>query len=124
MGSREVRTWAELLRLLAHPTRLAILAELLDGVKCVNDMADLLARPQPNVSQHLMALRESGLVECRHDGVFRCYYVTKPDLVRDLLQVLSKERSVVSPSPEDFARARQKGRGKHGRRSAGRVGNL
>ena len=112
---------ADLLRALAHPTRLAILAELLKGVKCVNDMAELLDRPQPNVSQHLMALRESGLVECRHDGVFRCYYLTRPGLVQDLLNVLGREYPVVRPSPEELERAREKRRQRRRRRRAART---
>jgi DNA-binding transcriptional ArsR family regulator len=106
MQTADARRGADLLKVLSHATRLAILAELLKGVKCVNDMADLLARPQPNVSQHLMALRESGLVDCRHDGVFRCYYLPKPGLVQDLIHVLGKAYPVRTPSPEELARAR------------------
>jgi ArsR family transcriptional regulator len=115
---------ADLLKVLSHPTRLAILAELLKGVKCVNDMAELLARPQANVSQHLMALRESGLVECRHDGLFRCYYLTRPGLVHDLLEVLGKAYPVIAPSAEELARAREKGRRRRRRRRAGRAAKV
>lgn len=124
MRSSDAHTWADLLKVLSHPTRLAILAELLEGVKCVNDMADLLSRPQPNVSQHLMALRESGLVECQHDGLFRCYYVTRPGLVQALIEALGEEYTVVRPSREEFARARSKGRKRRERRSAGRTANV
>jgi len=83
--------WAQLLKVLGHPTRLMILGELLKGAKCVNAMSELLDRPQPNVSQHLMALRESGLVGFSRDGVSRCYYLARPDLVRGLFDLLEQE---------------------------------
>lgn len=91
MDDDEARTRADLLKVLGHPTRLMILNELLRGTKCVNDMSDLLDRPQPNVSQHLMALRESGLVGFSRDGVSRCYYLARPDLVRGLFDLLERE---------------------------------
>lgn len=50
IGTEEVAQCARLLRILAHPTRLMILAELLEAEKCVGDIQDLLAVPQPNVS--------------------------------------------------------------------------
>lgn len=42
------RSVAELLKAFSHPTRLAILQELLDGPKCVTDMEELLPARQAN----------------------------------------------------------------------------
>ena len=98
MGTRKTDEWARKLRVLSHPTRLMILEELLKGVKCVNEMTELLELPQPNVSQHLMALREAGLVQCRRHGLFRCYYLPKPALVRGLFDVIGKDYRAVVPS--------------------------
>jgi len=87
----QASAWSQLLKVFGHPTRLMILGELLKGGKCVNDMSELLDRPQPNVSQHLMALRESGLVGFSRDGVSRCYFLARPDLVRGLFNLLEQE---------------------------------
>jgi len=87
----EALAWSQRLKLFGHPTRLMILWELLKGGKCVNDMSELLDRPQPNVSQHLMALREGGLVGFSRDGVSRCYFLARPDLVRGLFNLLEQE---------------------------------
>jgi ArsR family transcriptional regulator len=50
----------EVLKITAHPVRIAILKELLKGVKCVSDFQDFLSISQPNISQHLSALRHAG----------------------------------------------------------------
>ncbi len=64
---------AKLLSMLAHPTRLQIL-ELLRGKEmCVCDLQAVLRQRQACVSQHLMVLREAGLVTCRKAGL-RVYY--------------------------------------------------
>jgi len=91
MKDEQAVAWAGLLKAFAHPTRLVILHALLRGTTCVTDMTELLGRPQPNVSQHLMALRESGLVGCYREGVSRCYYLARPELVRGLFDVLDQD---------------------------------
>ena len=95
MQAEAISTWAGLLKVIAHPTRLMILAELMEAEKCVNDIRDLLAVRQPNVSQHLAVLKESGLVSSRKDGVRRCYHLVNPPLIRGLLALLSRYH----PSP-------------------------
>lgn len=67
-GSSDSRAAAELLKAFSHPTRLAILQELLDGPKCVTDMEELLPARQANISQHLAVLRHSQLVDYAQDG--------------------------------------------------------
>ena len=64
---------AELLNALAHPIRLQILDLLRQGELCVCDLQLTLQRRQAYVSQHLMALREAGIVTCRKEGL-RVYY--------------------------------------------------
>ena len=91
MKDEQAVTWAGVLKAFAHPTRLMILRQLLGGTTCVTAMTELLDRPQPNVSQHLTALRESGLVGCYREGVSRCYYLARPELVRGLLDLLLQE---------------------------------
>lgn len=89
MKNLETRERAELLRQLGHPTRLAILQELLGGVKCVTDIRDLLDVAQPNISQHLAVLRQHHIVDYYEDGPLRCYYLRRPSLVKALTRFLS-----------------------------------
>ncbi|MHB1010768.1 MAG: ArsR/SmtB family transcription factor [Propionibacteriaceae bacterium] len=63
----------EVLKLLADPTRLAILA-LLDGAELsVGAIAAQLNRPVHGVSQHLAKLRSGRLVSTRRDGTSIIY---------------------------------------------------
>lgn len=64
----EVDAAASVLKLLADPTRLAILAMLDDRELAVGAIAEALERPLPAVSQHLAKLRAHGLVVARRDG--------------------------------------------------------
>jgi DNA-binding transcriptional ArsR family regulator len=58
---------------IADPTRRQILALLRDGELPVGALVATLKLPQPNVSKHLSALREAGLVRIRVDGPKRFY---------------------------------------------------
>lgn len=86
----EMRLHADYLRILAHPTRLLILESLTGGVKCVNELHELLAVQQPNVSQHLAALKEKGIVVSHKDGTRRCYHLARPAMVKNLLALLRR----------------------------------
>ncbi len=70
----------QLYKLLAHPTRLAILGILRDGEQCVCHMEAHLGLRQAHISQHLMLLREAGLVSDRRDGWNIFYQVTQPEI--------------------------------------------
>jgi DNA-binding transcriptional ArsR family regulator len=88
----------ELLKVIAHPVRIRILEELVKGVKCVSDFEDFLELRQPNISQHLSLLRQSGIVDYYVDGRLRCYFLVDP-LVPDLLAVLEKDYHEMLPRP-------------------------
>ena len=104
MNNLNLKQRAEILRTLAHPTRLAILEELSQGAKCVTDIRDLLDISQPNVSQHLMALRRERIVDFHEDGKLRCYYITRPKLVKGFLRFMSGEYPVVTRSAKSVRR--------------------
>ena len=93
--SLEPRGAAELLKAFSHATRLAILQELLAGPKCVTDMEELLPARQANISQHLAVLRHAKLVDYAQDGSLRCYYLSRPQLVKDLLKLVGRGDPVV-----------------------------
>lgn len=80
-GIPNMATWqssARLFKLMGHPVRLAILAVLRDGEQCVCHMEAVLGQRQASISQHLMALREAGLVQDRRDGPNVFYRVAQP----------------------------------------------
>jgi DNA-binding transcriptional ArsR family regulator len=89
----------EIIKTMAHPVRISILEELSKGVKCVSDFQDFLDISQPNISQHLSALRRAGLIDFFIDGRLRCYFLKNP-IVPDLLEVLKKDYTEDLPGPE------------------------
>ena len=74
------KTQAQLFKALMHPTRLAILEELRGGEQCVCHMEAVFGLRQAYISQHLMVLRDAGLVIDRRDGWNIYYRVTKPQV--------------------------------------------
>jgi DNA-binding transcriptional ArsR family regulator len=71
---------ANLFKALMHPARLSILEILRDGEQCVCHLEAVLGYRQAYISQHLMFLREAGLVEDRRDGTRIFYRVIKPEV--------------------------------------------
>jgi DNA-binding transcriptional ArsR family regulator len=71
---------ANLFKALMHPARLSILEILRDGEQCVCHLEAVLGCRQAYISQHLMFLREAGLVEDRRDGNRIYYRVIKPEI--------------------------------------------
>jgi DNA-binding transcriptional ArsR family regulator len=69
---------AVLFKALTHPARLQILEILREGEQCVCHMEAQLGYRQAYISQHLMVLREAGLVEDRRDGWNIFYRVVEP----------------------------------------------
>ncbi|WP_166905352.1 metalloregulator ArsR/SmtB family transcription factor [Mycobacterium sp. DL440] len=69
LPSREVLdTAGELLRALAAPLRIAIVLQLQQSQRCVHELVDALAVPQPLVSQHLRILKQAGVVASERAG--------------------------------------------------------
>jgi ArsR family transcriptional regulator len=89
----------EILKIVSHPVRIAILQELAEGVKCVSDLREFLDVSQPNISQHLSALRHDGIIDYFVDGRLRCYFLKSP-LILDLIGILKKDYPCELPGPE------------------------
>lgn len=91
MYSQVFELHAELLKALAHPRRLEIVQLLREQELCVSDIYEMLDLPQANISQHLMILREAGVVETRREGKQVLYTIAHPkisdasDLLREVL---------------------------------------
>jgi DNA-binding transcriptional ArsR family regulator len=77
-----IRLQAEVLRVLANPSRLELLHLLARGPTEVGRLAALIGASQPNVSQHLAILRSAGLVEPDRHGREIRYRLTDPDVLR------------------------------------------
>lgn len=83
---------SELLKALADPTRLSMMASLsraADAV-CICDFTAAFGLSQPTISHHMAKLRLAGLVESRRRGVW-VYYRMREDispLARRLLESL------------------------------------
>jgi len=110
-GKPDFSAAATRLKLLGHPVRLALLAELARHPKCVSDIRDLLDIAQANVSQHLAALRAAGIVACHEQGNVRCYYLLRPELVHDVLRLAHEQYPIVRQTPDQVQTAADK-RGK------------
>jgi DNA-binding transcriptional ArsR family regulator len=79
---------AQILKALAHPTRLMIVEKLLEDQCCVNDIKDLFDATQPSISQHLNILKYSGIVDFRKNGNLRCYFLKEKDKIEKIIQTL------------------------------------
>jgi ArsR family transcriptional regulator len=81
---------AELLKVLAHPVRLCIIAGLLHGGSCnVSHMQECLRVPQSTLSQHLQKLRMAGIVAGERNGTEICYHVCSRPAARIVETILA-----------------------------------
>ena len=84
------RKAANILKAIAHPTRLMILDALCKKNECVREFEEDIKKRQANISQHLAILRSAGLIDYTQDGKRRCYYLKKPELVKSILNCIRK----------------------------------
>jgi len=79
------RLVVEMLKVIAHPLRLRIVAVLVDGESHVSGLARTLGVGQARISQQLRILRMSGLIASRRDSGFVVYRMLEPH-IKELLQ--------------------------------------
>lgn len=80
---------ADVLKAVAHPLRIRIVALLCRGEHHVNGLAEALDAPQPIVSQQLRILRARGLVAATRENGFARYRLAEPAL-RELVCCMEK----------------------------------
>ena len=85
----------KIMKALCHPTRVAILEILRDGEQCVCHMEAILKLRQAYISQQLMVLRDTGLLQDRRDGWNIFYSVIRPEIY----DVLDAAHKMVGPAP-------------------------
>jgi DNA-binding transcriptional ArsR family regulator len=78
---------SELLKAIAHPVRIEIIARLkADGCN-VSEIQKNLGLPQSTVSQHLKILRNAGVLSSRREGNKVCYTIEKKEVL-EIIRIL------------------------------------
>lgn len=95
---------AEKFRMLADPTRLAILRVLMEGERNVTQVVEETGRNQANVSKHLKMLAETGLVARRKDGL-QVFYALDDPLVGRLCKLVCE--TIVEEAREEMERRKR-----------------
>jgi ArsR family transcriptional regulator len=86
----ELLSNAELLKVLGHPERLAIVLLTLTEEKCVKELVEALGISQPKVSQHVGLMKELGILSFRKEGTKVLYRVCNGKVKR-IVEVLFGE---------------------------------
>ena len=84
MRSFEKQT-SKVLSVLGNAFRVRLILALGDQEACVCHLEKLLKKRQAYISQHLMVLREAGLLDTRRDGKY-IYYRLSSDKAKDIIQ--------------------------------------
>lgn len=84
------RDTAEVLKALAEPTRLSMVAALWEAQApvCVCDFTATFELSQPTISHHMARLKAAGLVESTKQGIW-IYYRLRTDLAPGTARILS-----------------------------------
>ena len=88
-------------RMLADPTRLAILRTLMRGERNVTQVVEETGRNQANVSKHLKMLVEAGLATRRKEGL-QVFYTLDDPLVERLCKLVCE--TIVEEAQQEMAR--------------------
>lgn len=79
---------ADVLKALAHPTRLTMVEALANGEKCVCELNEFFAADHSTISKHLTILKLSGLVSDRKDGL-KVYYRLECPCIMDFIKCIT-----------------------------------
>lgn len=72
---------AQLLKSMAHPTRLMILHFLEGGEKTVTELMEIASVSQSNLSQHLALMKQQKIITARRDGAIVYYQIASSKIV-------------------------------------------
>ncbi|MBK7944099.1 MAG: helix-turn-helix transcriptional regulator [Flavobacteriales bacterium] len=83
IGAEKLNKASELLRVAAHPQRLAILDALGQEKRlCNRELQALLGIEQAILSQHLTLMRDRGLLHCEKDGKYTFWSLERPEFMK------------------------------------------
>lgn len=94
--------YAIALKAAAHPVRLEILRFLLSGPGCASSANKTIPVSQPNLSQHLKILSDADLIDFCRIGTRKCFYLSKPDFIKELFILLDKKFPKIMKRREDI----------------------
>ena len=94
MEERVLELKAEILKVLAQPTRLKILELLRDGERCICEIVPAINGEQSNISRHISLMQKSHLVTTRKDGVKVMVKVRDPKIfeILDRVSIILKHQ--------------------------------
>ena len=84
MNTIQARARADILKALAHPTRVLMLDALSRGDRCVNELRILAAVSQPTITHHLAKLKKAGIVTERRAGPRVIHHLACPCMLQAL----------------------------------------
>ena len=85
---------AQILKAMAHPTRLCIIRNLIETGGCnVSKMQEFILQPQSTISQHLSKLKTAGIVTSNRKGIEVIYRVTNEE-AKKLIDLLIPGKAV------------------------------
>jgi ArsR family transcriptional regulator len=94
MEERALELKAEVLKVLAQPTRLKILELLRNGERCICEIVPAINGEQSNISKHISLMQKSQLVTTRKDGVKVMVKVSDPKIfeILDSINTILRNR--------------------------------
>jgi ArsR family transcriptional regulator len=72
---------AQVIKALAHPSRVVIAEALIEGERCVCELTELVGADISTVSKHLSVMKAAGLVEVEKRGLNQFYRLRCPCLL-------------------------------------------
>ena len=78
---------SEILKAMAHPSRLFIIDEISKGEKCVCELTSMIGADISTVSKHLSVLRKAGIVTDRKEGT-TVYYRMRVECIMDFMNCI------------------------------------
>lgn len=98
MDVQDVSTPLQLLKVLAHESRLKLLGILANQEASVGELAAMLKLKEPTVSHHLAKLKEIGLVGMRAEGNTHLYWLDNESLQGLTQKLFTFEKIAAQPS--------------------------
>jgi DNA-binding transcriptional ArsR family regulator len=78
MNRRRIELRAEVIKALAHPSRVLIIEALTDGERCVCELTELVGADISTVSKHLSVMKSAGLIVSEKRGQNQYYRLSCP----------------------------------------------
>lgn len=78
---------SEILKAMAHPSRLFIIEEISKGERCVCELTDMIGADISTVSKHLSVLKKSGIVTDRKQGT-TIFYRLRVECIMDFMNCI------------------------------------